>query len=88
MIGIRRVPCPATKRDANGSSRYPRETALSLETAASVSVDWMARSLRWAPGPLASPLPPNRAEPLPRPPRERGPPREVKRFGICGADML
>ena len=39
MIGSLRVPEPFTKQGANGSSRYPSDTALRRETAASVSVD-------------------------------------------------
>lgn len=56
-------------------------TALSLETAASVSVPWMAASWVMADGPWAP-------RPLPRPGRPPRPSRrEFSRFWMFGADM-
>lgn len=93
VIGSRDIPLfingsllsacpPGNMCFANGSSRYPHSTALSLEVAASRSVPWMILSLStWEIAP-ASPGPPL---PLPRPlPPPR---RSVLRLGICEADI-
>jgi hypothetical protein len=90
IIGNLRVAAPLTNNCAYGSPRYPRETALRRDTAASVSVDWMSRSLWFRAAPPGIPWsgsPAKRPRPLPRPPRDRGPPRRDRRFGICDADI-
>ena len=74
-----------TRCSTNGSSRYPKSTALRRDKAASVSVPWMMAS--WAGVERGRPPPPL-PRPLPRPllpPREF--PRRLRRLGIEGADM-
>jgi len=91
MMGSLRVGGPGAvfcaRNSAKGSSRYPSSTALSRDSAASVSVPWMVISWPGVGLELELPTPP-RPRPKPRPlPPPREAPRSDSRFGIDGADM-
>ncbi len=88
MMGNLLWPLPSdTKCFANGSSRYPTSTALSLETLASWSVCWTILLFANFSSPILRPdTKPPRPRPRPRPvPRWL---RRLLRFGTCGAAII